>query len=452
MITIKQGLDLPINGKPEQVIHNGNAVSEVAVLGEEYVGMRPSMKVREGDVVKKGQVLFEDKKNAGVVFTAPAAGTIVAINRGEKRILQSVVIRVEGDEQITFTRYEEAQLASLTAEQVKQNLVESGLWTAFRTRPFSKVPALDAEPSSIFVNAMDTNPLAADPEVIIAERNQDFFNGLTVLSRLFEGKKTVHLCGAADSNILNAAQSKQIASVQTNRFKGPHPAGLAGTHIHFIDPVSITKQVWYLNYQDVIAIGKLFTTGELFVERVIALGGPQVKNPRLIRTRLGAKVSELVANELNAGENRVISGSVLSGAKAQGVHDYLGRYALQISALLEGREKELFGWIMPGANKFSITRTVLGHFGKKLFNFTTATHGGERAMVPIGAYERVMPLDIIPTLLLRDLASNDTDSAQALGCLELDEEDLALCTFVCPGKNDYGPMLRAALEKIEKEG
>lgn len=452
MITIKQGLDLPINGKPEQVIRNGNAVTEVAVLGEEFVGMRPSMKVREGDIVKKGQVLFEDKKNPGVVFTAPASGTVVAINRGEKRVLQSVVIRVEGDEQITFNCYEEAQLASLTADQVKQNLVESGLWTAFRTRPFSKVPALDAEPSSIFVNAMDTNPLSADPEVIIAENNQAFFNGLTVLSRLFDGSKTVHLCGAADSNILNAAQSKQIANVQTNRFKGPHPAGLAGTHIHFIDPVSITKQVWYLNYQDVIAIGQLFTTGELNVERVISLAGPQVKNPRLIRTRLGANLSQLTANELNEGENRVISGSVLSGTTATGPLDYLGRYALQVSVLLEGRNKEFFGMIAPYSDKFSITRTTLGHFAKKLFNFTTAVHGSERAMVPTGAYERVMPLDIIPTLLLRDLAAGDTDSAQALGCLELDEEDLALCTFVCSGKNNWGPLLRQALEKIEKEG
>ncbi len=321
MITIKKGLNLPIAGKPEQVIHNGNTVTEVAMLGEEYVGMRPSMKVREGDVVKKGQVLFEDKKNPGVVFTAPASGTVTAINRGEKRVLQSVVIKVEGDEQITFARYEASQLASLTSEQVKQNLVESGLWTAFRTRPFSKVPALDAEPSSIFVNAMDTNPLAANPEVIIAEHQQAFFDGLTVLSRLFESKKVIHLCGSADSNILNAAQSRQINNVETNRFKGPHPAGLSGTHIHFIDPVGATKQVWYLNYQDVIAIGKLFTTGELFTDRVVALAGPQVKNPRLVRTRLGANLSQLTANELNAGENRVISGSVLSGAIATGVHD-----------------------------------------------------------------------------------------------------------------------------------
>lgn len=449
MITIKKGLDLPIAGTPAQVIHNGNTVNEVAMLGEEYVGMRPSMKVREGDVVKKGQVLFEDKKNPGVVFTAPASGTVVTINRGEKRVLQSVVIKVEGDEQITFTRYEAAQLASLSAEQVKQNLIESGLWTAFRTRPFSKVPALDAIPSSIFVNAMDTNPLAADPEVVLKEYETDFKDGLTVLTRLFDGQKPVYLCKDADSNI---PLSPAIEGITIKSFSGVHPAGLVGTHIHFVDPVGATKQVWHLNYQDVIAIGKLFTTGELFTDRIISLAGPQVKNPRLVRTRLGANLSQLTANELNAGENRVISGSILSGATAAGPVDYLGRYALQVSVLAEGREKELFGWIMPGSDKFSITRTVLGHFGKKLFNFTTAVHGGERAMVPIGAYERVMPLDIIPTLLLRDLAAGDTDSAQNLGCLELDEEDLALCTYVCPGKNNYGPMLRAALDKIEKEG
>lgn len=446
MITIKKGLDLPIAGKPAQVIHDGAAITEVAVLGEEYVGMRPSMKVREGDVVKKGQVLFEDKKNPGVVFTAPASGTVTAINRGAKRVLQSVVIKLEGESQMTFAKYSIEQLANLTVEQVKQNLVESGLWTALRTRPFSKIPAIDSKPSSIFVNAMDTNPLAAEPALIIKENAEAFQNGLTVLSRLNEGK--LFVCKAAGTSIptINAS------NVQVEEFSGPHPAGLSGTHIHFLDPVSISKFVWYINYQDVIAIGKLFTTGELYVDRVVSLAGPQVKNPRLVHTRLGANLNELTAGELADGENRVISGSVLNGHTAVAPVNYLGRYALQVSVIAEGREKEFLGWISPGSNKFSITRTVLGHFGHKLFKFTSAINGGHRAMVPIGTYERVMPLDIIPTLLLRDLSAGDTDSAQALGCLELDEEDLALCTFVCPGKNEYGPMLRAALDKIEKEG
>lgn len=446
MITIKKGLDLPIAGKPEQVIRDGNTVTEVALIGEEYVGMRPSMKVREGDVVKKGQVLFEDKKNPGVVFTAPASGTITAIHRGEKRVLQSVVIRVEGDESVSFTKYVVNELSSLTSEQVRKNLQESGLWTAFRTRPFSKVPAVDSVPSSIFVNAMDTNPLAADPAVIISEYEKDFVNGLTVLSRLHEGN--IHLCKAPENKI----PASHASNVVINEFSGPHPAGLSGTHIHFIDPVGIGKTVWYVNYQDVIAIGKLFTTGELYTERVVSLAGPQVKEPRLVRTVIGANLSQLTKDEISAGENRVISGSVLCGQTAKGAYDYLGRYALQVSVIEEGNEKEFFGWITPQPNKYSITRTVLGHFGKKLFNFTTAENGGERAMVPIGSYERVMPLDILPTLLLRDLIAGDTDGAQALGCLELDEEDLALCSFVCPGKYEYGSILRQALDKIEKEG
>ncbi len=445
MITIKKGLDLPISGKPEQKIHNGNAVSEVGILGEEYVGMRPSMKVRVGDKVKKGTVLFEDKKNPSVFFTAPASGEVTAINRGEKRVLQSVVIKIEGNEQETFTSFSRDSLASLSVQEVKENLLNSGLWTAFRTRPFSKTPVVDTTPNSIFINAMDTSPLAADPTVVLNESWEDFENGLDVLSHL---APKLHLCIASGNNLPQISKAK----IETHEFKGPHPAGLSGTHIHFIDPVSISKFVWSINYQDVIAIGKLFTTGQLDVTRVISLAGPQVKNPRLVKTILGANISEIVKDELKDGDNRVISGSVLNGTTAKDVHNYLGRYHNQVSVLLEGCEKELFGWIMPGSNKFSVTRTTLGHFSKKLFDFTTALHGGSRAMVPIGSYERVMPLDIIPTLLLRDLASGDTDSAQNLGCLELDEEDLSLCTFVCPGKNEYGPMLRAALEKIEKEG
>ncbi|MGR6980695.1 Na(+)-translocating NADH-quinone reductase subunit A [Testudinibacter sp. P27/CKL/0425] len=446
MITIKKGLDLPISGKPAQVIQNGPTITEVAVLGEDYVGMRPSMSVREGDVVKKGEVLFSDKKNPGVVFTAPASGTVTAVNRGAKRVLQSVVITVEGNEQITFNQYDRQKLSSLSDEQVRENLLKSGVWTALRTRPFSKSPAADAVPAAIFVNAMDTNPLAADPTVIINANQQAFEDGLVVLSRL--NSKKLYVCKAAGSSVA----VPQIDKLQTEEFSGPHPAGLSGTHIHFLDPVSATKSVWTINYQDVIAIGQLFTTGELYTDRVVALGGPKVKEPHLVRTRVGASLTQLTAGQLKDGENRVISGSVLSGATAEGPLAYLGAFHQQVSVIAEGREKEFLGWIMPGSDKFSITRTVLGHFGSKLFNLTSAVNGGHRAMVPIGAYERVVPLDIIPTLLLRDLSAGDTDSAQALGCLELDEEDLALCTFVCPGKNEYGPMLRAALDKIEKEG
>ena len=447
MIKITKGLNLPIAGMPSQQISSKPAVKRVALLGEEYIGMRPSMAVREGDRVQKGQLLFEDKKNPGVRFTAPASGTISAIHRGERRVLQSVVIDVDGDDAVHFPRYELADLAGLTREAVQRQLLESGMWTAFRTRPFSKIPAPGSVPAAIFVTAIDTNPLAADPQPIILAQREAFDAGLTLLTRLTDGK--VHVCQASGGKL----GGHPVGQVTFNQFAGPHPAGLVGTHIHFLEPVSLKKQVWHLNYQDVIAVGKLFLEGELSVERIIALGGPQVKEPRLIKTCSGASLDELLADELLDDENRIISGSVLSGTHARGPHAFLGRFHLQVSVVKEGREKELFGWVMPGKDKFSITRTTLCHFMKrKLFNFSTDTNGGERAMVPIGNYERVMPLDILPTMLLRDLLAGDTDSAQALGCLELDEEDLALCTYVCPGKYEYGPALRSVLTQIEQEG
>lgn len=447
MIKITKGLDLPIAGLPDQQRIDDVAVTRVAIKGEEYNGLRPSMAVKEGDRVVKGQLLFEDKKIPGVRFTAPASGTVSAIHRGERRVLQSVVIDVEGDESLNFTAYPADELATLPREVVVTQLVESGLWTAMRTRPFSKTPAPGSVPAAIFVTAMDTNPLSADPQPIILAQREAFNAGLTVLTRLTDGK--VHVCQSSGGKLGGHPQGQ----VTFNQFTGPHPAGLVGTHIHFLEPVSLQKQVWHLNYQDVIAYGKLFLDGVIWTERIIALGGPQVKHPRLLRTCLGADLDALLVGELHEGENRILSGSVLNGTQASGPHAFLGRFHLQVSVLKEGREKELLGWVAPGRDKFSITRTTLGHFlKKKLFNLSTDTHGGERAMVPIGNYERVMPLDILPTMLLRDLLAGDTDSAQALGCLELDEEDLALCTYVCPGKYEYGPVLRRVLTQIEQEG
>jgi Na+-transporting NADH:ubiquinone oxidoreductase subunit A len=396
--------------------------------------------------VKKGQVLFEDKKNLGVKFTSPACGKVIEVNRGAKRVLQSVVIEVSGDEQVTFDKFAAKELASLQSDKVRTQLIDSGLWTSLRTRPFSKVPAIDATTKAIFVTAIDTNPLAADPQLIINEQPEAFTAGLDVLSVLTDGK--VYVCKKGTS-LPRSSQS----NVQEHVFDGPHPAGLAGTHMHFLYPVSVENVAWSINYQDVIAIGKLFLTGEIYTDRVVSLAGPVINNPRLIRTTIGASLAELTNNEILPGEVRVISGSVLSGTKAAGPHAYLGRYHLQVSVLREGREKEFIGWAMPGKNKFSVTRSFLGHLFKgQLYNMTTAVNGGERAMVPIGNYEKVMPLDMEPTLLLRDLCAGDLESAERLGALELDEEDLALCTFVCPGKYEYGSLLRQCLDKIEKEG
>jgi Na+-transporting NADH:ubiquinone oxidoreductase subunit A len=246
---------------------------------------------------------------------------------------------------------------------------------------------------------------------------------------------------------------EDLPQVQAESFSGPHPAGLAGTHIHFLDPVSASKSVWSIGYQDVIAIGKLFLSGHLWVERVVALGGPVVDKPRLLRSRLGANLEELTAGELAPGYNRVISGSVFGGRTARGAFAYLGRFHQQVSCLHEGDERQLLHYLRPGVNKHSVLNVFISRFmGARKLALDTSTNGSTRAMVPVGTYEQVMPLDILPTQLLRYLIVGDTEMAQKLGCLELDEEDLALCTYVCPGKYEYGPILRDNLNLIEKEG
>ena len=445
MINIKRGLDLPIAGAPAQRIEAGRPVRSVAVVGFDYPTMKPTMAVQVGDRVKLGQILFSDKKSEGVHYTAPGAGVISAVHRGEKRVLQSVVIDLEGDEEVTFTSYSPAQLDGLSGEQVRENLQQSGLWTALRTRPFSKVPAVDATPASIFVTAIDTHPLAADPAIIIAEQPEAFEAGLKVLTNLAK----VFLCKAPNASL----PGESLAKVQVESFNGPHPAGLAGTHIHFLDPVSASKSVWTIGYQDVIAVGKLFTSGRLSVERVVALAGPVVEQPRLVRARLGANLDELTAGELQPGANRVVSGSLLGGRTAHGAFTYLDRYHQQVSCLREGKEREMLHYMRPGVDKHSILNIYISKLmaGKK-FAFSTSTNGSPRAMVPVGNYEEVMPLDVLPTQLLRALIVGDTEVAQKLGCLELDEEDLALCSYVCAGKYEYGPILRDNLTRIEKEG
>lgn len=445
MIKIDKGLDLPITGSPEQKIYDGPAIKTVAVLGPDYVGMKPSMNVKVGDQVKLGQVLFMDKKTEGVKYTAPGCGKVVAINRGDRRALQSVVIELNGDDAEVFTSSTEAELDNLARETVVTNLVDSGLWTSFKTRPYSKAPAIDSTPRSIFVTAMDTNPLAAKAELIIKEEEQAFTNGLKVLTRLTEGN--VFICQKPNVVL------PKVAGTSCEEFDGPHPAGLAGTHIHFLDPVNENKTVWSIGYQDVIAFGKFFTTGKIPVEKIIALAGPSVNKPRLIRTRIGASLQELTAGELANGEQRIVSGSVLDGTIAEGPLAFLGRFHQQVSALPEKREREFLASLTAGDDKFSIKRAFLSAFtGGPSSSMNTSQYGRSGNILAIGSFEKVMPLDILPNFLLRSLAANDEDQAQLLGCMELAEEDLALCTYVCSGKNDYGTMLRDTLTTIEKEG
>jgi Na+-transporting NADH:ubiquinone oxidoreductase subunit A len=455
---ISRGLKLPIVGEPSNRIEDARPAHRVALVAADYVGLRPTMHVAEGDTVARGALLFEDKTMPGVRYTAPAAGTVRAVNRGARRALQSVVIepsRAEREgrepEAAGFSTWSGRHPSGMTEDEVRNLLLESGQWPALRARPYGRVAAPTTRPHSIFVTAIDTNPLAPDVAVIVDGREGPFERGLEALARLTPGP--VFVCTGPDQRVpFTATASNQI---RHEVFDGVHPAGTVGVHIHTLDPVGRGKVVWHIGVQDVIAAGRLFETGVLDVSRVVALGGPPVSRPRMLRTRIGAATDALVEGEVApALDHRIVSGSVLSGRIAAGdVHGFLGRYHQQVSVLAEGRDRDFLGWLGPGFDTFSTIRTFASRLipGRR-FAMTTSTNGSPRAIVPIGMYERVMPMDVLPTPMLRALVMQDVERAEELGCLELDEEDLALCTFVDPGKTDFGPHLRQVLDTLRTEG
>ena len=447
---IKQGLDVPLGGAPDVTRVDDAKVARVAVLGRDFREMRPRVQVEVGQTVRKGDLLISDALHHGIRLTAPASGTVLSSPRAERRRLRSVVVRVDhgNDSTRPFDSYSGRTAARLADHEIRGLLIESGLWTAFRTRPFNRVPAVDGAPSSIFVTAMSTEPHAPPVEIALAGHEDDLDRGLDILTRLTAGP--VYFCKAADSPLAPKAGER----VRIEEFAGPHPAGLPGTHIHLLDPVDGRKQVWHLSAIDVVSIGRLFATGELFVDRVISLAGPGVKNPRLLRAPLGSSTLNLTDGELHEGDHRIITGSALSGHPA-GTEEtgFLGRHDLQVTALPEGGGSIQPAWARLGFDVFTVTGAYMSAFFKrKSYDFDTTAHSAQRAMVPIGAFENVMPLDLLPVPLLRALAARDGLRAERLGCLELAEEDMALCTFVDPGKNDWGRSLRLVLMLIEKEG
>jgi len=447
MRKIKRGINLPIIGSPSSDITEKKS-RFVGLNSSDFNGVKPSFKINEGDKVLKGETIYVWKNDPKVSFVSPVSGTLKKIERGARRSLQYVEIESDNLETSkTFESYKGASLNSYDRDSLVNLLAESGAWTSFRTRPFSKIPLTTSTPHAIFVNTMDTNPLAMNPSLFIQNFESAFNDGLDALSLLTDGK--VHICtGVGYRFKINEKEGREI-----HEFYGPHPSGNTGTHIHHIDPVSANKTVWSIGYQDVVSIGKLIGTGKIFTERWVALSGPAAKNPRVIKTTLGASLDELISGEEATHDLRVISGSVIYGDAKANNYKFLGRYTNQVTLVREDRERVFLGWHDPGFDRFSVMRTFFSKLipGKR-FDFGTSTHGSFRAMVPIGAYEKVFPFEMVPTQLLKAIYVGDTDYAQTLGCLELDEEDLAVCTFVDPGKVDYGPKLRKSLNIIEKEG
>lgn len=448
-IEITKGLDLPIEGAPDQSVTDAKNVEFCALLGSDYHGLKPSLAVQEGDKVHKGSPLLVSKSDTKVVYTAPASGKVVAINRGHRRALVSVVIATDGkDTQVDFKPSQQQDV-----NEIADVLQTSGLWTALRTRPFSKVPLSSERPATIFINAMANDSYAANPDIFLNDHLEGFINGAKVLARLAE--KKVFICCSPDSQLLDVEyQENKVTSAS---FSGKYPASLTGTHMHFLYPAGRTATNFWINYQDVAAIGKLFSDGEIMNQRLLGLGGPVVNKPRLLLTSLGANIQELTKNELGeklqSNNNRLISGGILNGrACTDDTDSFCGRYHLQLAALDQGNQREFMGWLSWGLNKFSNQGIYLSKlFPNKLLNLNSSTNGSERAMVPMSTYEKVMPLNLLATQLLRSVLVGDIEMAERLGCLELDEEDLALCSFVCPGKYEYGEALRHNLERIEKE-
>jgi Na+-transporting NADH:ubiquinone oxidoreductase subunit A len=449
----RRGLDLPLSGAPQQVIESAPAAVQVALLGVDHAGLKPSFHVQPGSRVLRGQLLFEDKATPGVRWTSPAAGTVSALHRGERRAFQSIVIEVDevddaAAEQVRFAALPRPGGDPPDGATLRALLLESGLWTALRTRPFSRVPAADGVPEAIFVTAIDTQPHAPDPQVALAGRSADFAAGMAAIEQL--GPQRVLLCRAAGSHLGPGPGSR----AEVHEFSGPHPAGTPGLHIHRLHPVDSAREVWHIGAQDVAAIGHLLLTGRLDVQRVVSLAGPGVLRPHLLRTRLGASLGELTRGALQPGPQRVLSGSVLGGrACSDDAHAFLGRFHLQISVLpeFEPAARQLFAGLRPGGDLFSSTRAFASALHpRRPVAMNTSTHGPHRPMLPMASHHRVWPFELEPVLLLRALLAGDTEQIELLGGLELDEEDLALATVVCPGKHDYGSLLRQALGSLQE--
>ena len=437
MIKTSKGLNLPISGTPDPIISDAPNVTSVSLLANDFVGMKPTMMVKVGDIVKRGTKLFEDKKNPGIFFTSPAGGTVKDINRGDKRKFLSVEVEVSENEDAEYFEYEN------TSEGLTELLINTGLWNAFRTRPFNRTPKVGSLPDAVFVNACDTNPLSVDPYFIIDQDRDDFKNGLEALTRLFSCP--IH-CTYQNNNF-----EINVDKINYCQVSGPHPAGLSSTHISQLYPVSINKIAWTINYQDIISLGYLLKNKSLRTHKIIALGGPSVFKPSLISARISGNIDQLTAGKID-NNSRVVSGSLIYGHASEGIMNYLGFYDSIISAIPDEANDIFLNWLMPGSNlhsKLNVFSSSLLNPNK--FTFNVSLNGGDRAIVPVGSYDEILPMDILVPQLLKALVVGDIEQAVELGMLELAPEDLALASYICPSKYDYCSILANNLNNLYLE-
>jgi Na+-transporting NADH:ubiquinone oxidoreductase subunit A len=445
VIKIKKGLNISMLGTAEKIIKKADQAEFYAVKPTDFIGIRPKLVVKVGDKVKAGSPIFYDKFQPEVQFTAPVSGEIVEINRGERRVILEIVIKA--DATIEYEDFQVENPKDLSREQIVEVLQKSGLWPSIRQRPYSTIANPEDNPKAIFISAFDSAPLAPDMDYITKDCVSCFQNGINVLSKLTDGK--IHLNINAD---YPAAETFTNAKgVEINKFIGPHPSGNVGIQINKIDPINKGDIVWYTYPQEIIAIGRLFETGIYDATKIVALSGSEVKKPKYYKIINGASIKNIAQDNIKEGEQRYISGNVLTGSKIA-KDGYVGYYDNQVTVIPEGKYYEFFGWALPGFKKHSASRTVFSWLiPSRKFKLDTNFHGGNRAYVMTGEYEKVFPMDIYPVQLIKSILIEDIDKMEQLGIYEVAEEDFALCEYVCTSKTEVQSIIRTGLDLMRKE-
>lgn len=442
--SIRKGLDIRLIGDAEKTVADLKS-RLFAIKPTDFIGCFPKMLVKEGDKVKAGSPLFFDKYREEIYFTSPVSGKIADIHRGAKRKLLEVII--ESDGKYESLDFGSADPAKTEREAITEKLLKSGLWPAIRQRPYSVVAAPKDEPKAIFVPAFDTSPLAPDYDLMVHGHGEEFQAGLDILAKLTKGKVylNVHNDNTMSKVFLNAR------NVEINSFSGPHPSGNVSVHISRLSPINKGEIVWYVYPQDILAIGRLFLTGEHDTTRLVALTGSEAKRRQYFKTRAGASISNMVKDNVEKGELRYISGNVLTGDKID-KNGFVGFYHSQVTVIPEGNYYELFGWALPGFGKFSISRTYPSFLNPdKKYRVDTNLHGGQRAYVMTGMFEKVFPFDIYPLQLIKAILVEDIDLMENLGIYEIDAEDFALCEVIDTSKTEIQEIVRNGLELMRKE-
>ncbi len=440
---LKKGYDIPLQGSAVRRIEKVLKITAIAVQPIDFRGMRPGMKVEIGDTVKRGSVLFVDKQRPDIVFRSPASGTVREIVRGERRVIQRVIIDVDADSSESFENFSKAQIGALATDQAKKILLNSGLWPTLRQRPFSRIADLDKAPKSIFISAVDSAPLQAETDMLLEGREQDFQLGIDFLAKLTDGK--IHLSVSAKTE----AFFSKVEGVEMHHFSGPHPAGNVGVQIHHIDRIQASDLVWYISPRHVAQIGNFLIEGEYPGSKTYALTGSELTNRHYVKATEGALISELVADPISTSTQRVISGNVLTGRQSEAV----GFYDDMITVIPEPKGRRFMGWLQLGFNANSFWPMFLSKLTpKKKLAPDTDMNGEERAFVSTGEYEKLVPMDVLPVHLCKAVLVEDIELMEQLGIYEVAPEDFALCSYICPSKIEFGDIIEQGIIAMEKEG